>query len=220
MQAYPTTEIRERIAMTNKTRPIILASTSPYRKQLLERLNIPFEQRAPICDESAYRHLEPVEMARQLAEIKARRATRPDEDALVIGSDQVLALEGECLGKPGTRERAVEQLMALQGRTHALITAVALYESQRNICHIDVDIHTLTMHSWTKEQVARYVAADNPLDCAGAYKLESRGIALFSQIDAEPGAADDTAIVGLPLLKLLGLFRRAGLEILDQAPRA
>ena len=204
--------------MTNKTRPIILASTSPYRRELLTRLRIPFTQRDPTCDESAYRHMAPVEMARALAEAKARVAARPAEYALIIGSDQVLALGDRILGKPGNTTQAIEQLMALQGRTHALITAVALLESPQNICHVAVDVHTMTMHPWTREQLVRYVALDNPEDCAGAYKLESRGIALFSHIDAEPGAADDTAIVGLPLLKLLGLFRQAGVEILDLNP--
>ena len=125
-------------------------------------------------------------------------------------------MDGEVFGKPGSAKAAVDQLCRLSGRTHRLITAVALMEARSERIVHDVDIHTLTMHSWTRPQLEAYVAHDKPLQCAGAYKLEQRGIALFERIQADPQAADSSAVVGLPLMKLVGLFRRLGVEVLDQ----
>jgi septum formation protein len=194
-------------------RRIILASTSPYRRTLLERLGIPFEQRRPPVDETAYRHLEPLAMARQLAQAKAESIH--EDDALIIGSDQVVEVEGRVLGKPGSVERAVEQLLALAGRSHRLVTAVAVHDPATQSTEVDVDIHRLTMRQLSREMITKYVRADQPLDCAGSYKLERRGIALFERIEADPTTADDTAIVGLPLMKLCALLRKMGIEVLD-----
>ena len=192
---------------------IILASTSPYRRALLERLDIPFEQRSPPVDEDAYRHLEPVVMARELA--KAKAESIHEDAALIIGSDQVVEVEGRVLGKPCTEERAIEQLLSLAGRSHRLVTAVAVHDPTTQSTEMDVDIHTLTMRPLSRDMITKYVRADQPLDCAGAYKLECRGIALFERIDADPSTADDTAIVGLPLMKLCALLRKLGVEVLD-----
>jgi len=195
-------------------RRLVLASTSSYRRSLLDRLDVPFEVRDPDVDEDAYRHMAPVEMALALAVAKARAVEV--EDALVIGSDQVVDLGGAVLGKPGTAERAIEQLLTLAGRSHRLITAVAVHDTRSGETASDVDVHTLTMRPLERAAIARYVAHDMPLDCAGAYKLEQRGIALFERIEADPSTADDTAIIGLPLMKTLALLRAAGLDVLGE----
>ena len=195
-------------------RRLILASTSPYRRALLDRLAVPYEVHAPGVDEDAYRDLPAREMALVLSVAKAEAVDI--EDALVIGSDQVVDVDGQILGKPGTPERAVEQLMMLSGRAHRLITGVAVHDTRTGETVADVDVHTLLMRALAQPALERYVAHDNPVDCAGSYKLEQRGIALFERIEADPETADDTAIVGLPMMKLLGLLRRCGVDVLGE----
>lgn len=192
---------------------LILASTSRYRQHLLARLGLTFESRAPDCDESAFRHLPPAEQATTLAVRKAESIRAPA--ALVIGSDQVLDADGVVLHKPGTAAEAMAQLSALSGRTHRLLTAVAVHQPDSGRTEVDMDVHELTMRPLTQDQIRSYVRADAPLDCAGSYVLERRGIALFQRIQADPETADDTAIIGLPLMKLCRLLRRFGYEVLD-----
>jgi len=131
--------------------------------------------------------------------------------SLIIGSDQVLALDGELLGKPHSRRGAREQLLSLQGLTHQLITAVAVLDTTDGRLQDGVDIHTLHMRTLTKEQIATYVEIDEPIDCAGSYRLESLGIALFARIEG----ADDSAVVGLPLLTLLTILEQFGVDPLS-----
>ena len=200
--------------MTKKWPRVVLASTSPYRSALLERLGVPFEQRDPTCSEEEYRDLPPDRMATELALLKARSVVSRGEDALIIGSDQVVEIDGETLGKPGTAARAVAQLLRLQGRTHRLITAVAVIDVAAQAVAQAVDVHELTMHPWPEGVLRDYVDHDQPLGCAGAYFLEKRGIALFSHIRADPDQADDTAVIGLPLMKTLACIRELGYEIL------
>ena len=195
-------------------RRLVLASTSPYRRALLDRLGVPYEVQSPGVDEEAYRHLPPKEMALTLSIAKAEALII--EDALVVGSDQVVDVDGQILGKPQTAPRAVEQLLLLSGRRHRLITGVAVHDTRTGETVSDVDIHTLEMRALSRAVLERYVAHDSPLDCAGAYKLEERGIALFKRIEADPDTADDTAIVGLPMMKLLALLRRCGLDVLGE----
>jgi septum formation protein len=186
---------------------LVLASTSAYRRELLGRLGVEFETAAPDVDEAAWkgRGLAPREVARQLARAKAEAVARVVGDgATVIGSDQVCALGGETFGKPVTAERAGEQLALLAGRTHELLTAVCVVGPVHGVWE-HTDTARLSMRALDAASIARYVAADRPLDCAGSYKLEARGIALFEKIEC----ADHTAIVGLPLVALtLELVRR------------
>lgn len=192
-----------------EARPLVLASSSRYRKELLARLGLPFAAEKPDCDEDAYksRGLSPEQLAETLALAKARSLAGRFPGATILGSDQVAAIDGKILDKPGTAEKAVEQLMLLSGREHRLITAVALLVGERLLQHTDVT--RLSMRRLTPAQIERYVALDEPLDCAGSYRLESRGIALFSRIDS----ADHTAIVGLPLIALTGMLAGLGHEI-------
>lgn len=189
--------------------PLILASTSRYRRMLLDRLGIPYTAIAPACDEESLKDpaLPPQALAEQLAEAKATSLVNAYPDAVIIGSDQICALGDEILHKPGTPERAVEHLLRLAGREHRLITAMVVAHGQRRWRHTDVT--TLRMRPLDRAAVTRYVAADHPVDCAGAYKLEQRGIALFERIDS----ADHDAIVGLPLLALCGILREAGFTL-------
>ncbi len=190
---------------------LILASTSRYRHALMARLGVPFEAVGSGVDETNP-GLGPDALALYLAEAKAR-AVPAEPAALVIGSDQVVDLDGDVLGKPGSVEAAVDQLARLSGRSHRLITAVAVVDSERR-CETAVDVHTLTMRQLPRETLRRYVEHDMPLDCCGAYRLEGRGIALFETIEADPVTADDTAIIGLPLMKLLAVLRRFGFDLL------
>jgi septum formation protein len=194
--------------MTSPT--LILGSTSRYRKQLLERLGLPFQVMAPTCDEDALKdpRLTPQALAEDLAEAKAASLSRTHPHAVLIGSDQVAAYHDEhgwhILGKPGTPEKAVAQLSRLAGRSHVLITAMAVHHGTTKLHH--TDITTLTMRALDHAALARYVAADNPIDCAGAYKLEARGISLFSAIES----ADHSAITGLPMIALTGMLNALG----------
>ena len=188
---------------------LILASTSPYRRELLERLGIPFTSIAPDCDEAAFKHsgLSPREVAGELARQKAASVARRFPAAVVIGSDQVLDFDGEVLGKAGSEEGAVSQLLRLAGRRHRLITAVAIAAPTGWDCW-DADA-VMDVRPLTEEAVRRYVAADRPWDCAGSYKLEARGITLFERIETE----DQTTIIGLPLLRLTTVLIRLGFTI-------
>ncbi|HTN77815.1 MAG TPA: nucleoside triphosphate pyrophosphatase [Pirellulaceae bacterium] len=185
---------------------LILASTSRYRQALLARLGIPFTAHAPLCDEDALKEdlLSPRELAEKLALAKAQSLVATFPDAVILGSDQVCACEGQILHKPGDAAGAQRQLAALAGRKHQLITAVCLLHGGNVQRH--TDITTLTMRSLTSAEIARYVAVDEPYDCAGAYKLEQQGIALFDAIES----LDHTAIVGLPLIAVASLLRGVG----------
>jgi len=193
--------------------PLILASTSRYRRALLERLGVPFTAVAPACDEDALKdpRLAPQALAEFLAEAKAASIARQQPDAVVIGSDQLAAVEVDgawtILGKPGTAARAVDQLALLSGRTHVLITALVVARGEERWRHTDRT--RLTMRRLDRAALERYVTADQPLDCAGAYKLECRGIALFDAIDS----ADASAITGLPLLALTRILAGLGYAV-------
>jgi septum formation protein len=200
---------------------LVLASTSRYRAELLGRLGLPFETSDPAVDEArvagAAGPLAPRERAALLARAKAVAvASRLASDraggrTVVIGSDQVCALEREVLSKPGTSERACATLARLAGRTHELFTAVCLVVVENGSTSIEefVDTTRLTMRALDAERIARYVARDEPLDCAGAYKVEAAGIALFERIDA----VDHTAIVGLPLIGVTTRLLALGFEL-------
>ena len=188
---------------------LILASTSRYRRELLERLCLPFRAIAPACDEDALKDptLAPRALADLLALAKARSLAGAHPAATIIGSDQVAELDGAILGKSGSPDRALAQLAAMAGREHRLITAMVVIHDGR--AHAHTEVATLRMRPLSREQLARYVERDAPLDCAGSYKLERGGVALFERIDS----ADDTAIVGLPLLALTRILAGIGFAI-------
>ena len=204
--------------MTNlNRRTIILASTSPYRKQLLAQLHVPFETVDPNIDESPAKALStnPAELTQNLAEAKAKAvaALRPHD--IIIGSDQCISIDGKLLSKPKTTEAAIQQLTTLSGRTHKLVTAVCVLDAASELLDTTIVTHELTMRSLSEEQIQRYIHVDQPLDCAGSYKLESLGVALFEGVSGP----DPTSIVGLPLMSLVSMLARLGYDVFASARR-
>lgn len=188
--------------------PLVLASTSPYRRALLARLGLPFDCEVPGVDENAgLAGCTPEARALTLALAKARAVAARRPDAVVIGSDQVCAVGDEVLGKPGSADAARAQLLRLQSREHRLATAVAIVQGSRELSFLDVT--RLHMRALTADAIHRYVATDQPLDCAGSYRIEALGISLFDRIEG----TDQTAIVGLPLLATAQVLREFGYSI-------
>ena len=188
---------------------LILASTSAYRRALLERLRVPFECVAPAVDELRLPGEPAAQMSRRLARLKAETVASTRTGCIVIGSDQV-AVRGETLlGKPGTVDRCVGQLRESSGREVKFLTAVHLVNGLTGRFESHVDQTLVRFRTLTDDEIARYVAADEPLDCAGGFKAESLGIALFESIES----IDPTALTGLPLIWLSGALRRAGIQV-------
>jgi septum formation protein len=188
--------------------PIILASTSRYRRELLARLQLPFTTRSPETIEDAIDGEAPAMMAARLALAKAKSIVAPD--AIVIGSDQVASLDGLVLRKPGSREVAVAQLRACRGRSVLFHTAVALLAARTGTTLQHVDRTEVTFRRLDDAALERYVELERPLDCAGSFKSEGLGVALFERISSE----DPTALVGLPLIFVADALRKLGADAL------
>jgi len=189
-----------------RPRPLILASTSRYRRELLSRLGLPFEARAPDAPELAIDGEPPAAMAARLALAKARSIDAPD--SLVIGSDQVASLDGQLLRKPGDHAAALRQLEACQGRTVIFDTAVAVIDTRTGATLEHVDRTEVRFASLESAALDRYVQREQPLDCAGSFKSEGLGVALFERIDS----SDPTALIGLPLIWLARALRELGVD--------
>ena len=188
---------------------IVLASTSPYRRNLLSRLGLPFETRSPDVDEAALPGEPPRITARRLAQAKAEAVAARVPEALVIGSDQVADLEGHALNKPGSHEAALAQLLRLQGRTAVFHTAVALAAGAGTRVVVDCVPTTVHFRTLQPEQLEAYLRADRPYDCAGAAKIESLGITLVSAVHSD----DPTALIGLPLIRLTSMLAAFGVRL-------
>jgi len=193
---------------------LLLASTSTYRRMLLARLAVPFECRSPGVDEAAHSGETPAKLAARLAGAKARRVAALDPDAWVVGADQVAVLADPAgadrlLGKPGTAERCREQLAACSGRSVAFLTAVAVLRGRDGTAHEFLDTTRVAFRRLDPASIERYVAGESPLDCAGGFKSEGLGIALFESI----ASTDPTALVGLPLIALAAILRACGYQI-------
>ena len=191
------------------TRPaLILASTSRYRRELLLRLRLPFSVEAPGVDETALAGEPPAALARRLALEKAQAVAARHPHAIVIGSDQVADLDGLALGKPGTHERAVEQLRLMRGRRVVFQTAVAVVRHDHGHAGQDLAAVAVTFRDLDDAEIEHYLRTETPYDCAGSARSESLGIALLSAIESD----DPTALVGLPLIRTCRLLREAGLD--------
>lgn len=189
--------------------PLILASTSAYRKALLGRLGVPFDCVAPGTDEQPLPG-EPADgLALRLARLKAASVAARRPGCIVIGSDQVAVRGQDILGKPATVERCTDQLLQSSGREVEFLTAVHVVDGRHGREEFHLDRTTVRFRALQSGEIARYIAADAPLDCAGGFKAESLGIALFERIDS----ADPTALTGLPLIWLCGALRRAGIPV-------
>lgn len=188
---------------------LVLASTSAYRKMLLERLCTPFDTDRPETDETPLPGEAPPATAERLAAEKARAVAGRWPDALIIGSDQVAYLDDEVFGKPGTEARAVAQLQRMRGRTVTFHTALALLNTRSDHLQVEGVPTQVRFRDLSDDEIRRYVAKERPLDCAGSAKSEGLGIAL---LDAMPGD-DPTALIGLPLIALSRMLRAEGLEL-------
>jgi septum formation protein len=194
--------------------PLVLASTSRYRRMLLERLGIPFIAVAPGTDEAALADEAPAATAFRLAEAKARSVAGAHPDALIIGSDQVADCDGRPIGKPGTHERAVAQLTELSGRTVTFHTGLALLDAASGHCQCAlVDVRS-TFRFLSRAEIEAYLRRERPYDCAGSVRSEALGIALFASIESD----DPTALIGLPLIRLTSMLRGAGIAVLGGSP--
>jgi septum formation protein len=187
---------------------LILASTSSYRSALLKRLGLAFDCAAPRVDEQQLPGEAPRDLALRLARAKAHAVAAQHPGKVVIGSDQVAVLGTQVLGKPGSEARCVEQLRQSSGRDMVFLTAVHVADG-RGGCESHVDRTVARFRDLTDAEIERYVAAERPLDCAGGFKAEALGIALFERIESE----DPTALTGLPLIWLCGALRRAGIPV-------
>lgn len=189
---------------------IVLASTSRYRRELLERLRWPFEVQAPQVDEAALPSEPPRETALRLARDKAANVAAHFSGAIVIGSDQTVDLNGVVLDKPLSHEAALAQLQALRGRTAVFYTALAVNGPEPNNVQLDCVPTTVTFRNLSTSQLEAYLRADQPYDCAGAAKIESLGIALIQSVKSD----DPTALIGLPLIRLTSMLASAGIDVL------
>jgi septum formation protein len=189
---------------------IILASTSPYRKRLLERLGVAFHCLPPDIDESPLHGEPPQAMARRLAQAKAQAIADIYPKSLVIGSDQVASLDGGVMGKPGNHKAAAAQLRASSGREVKFYTGLALICSERQLQRTHVELFTAHFRSLTDQQINDYLQREQPFDCAGSFKVEGLGIALFTGLQGN----DPSSLEGLPLIALVALLEEAGLKVL------
>lgn len=187
---------------------LILASTSRYRRELLERLRVPFSVRAPEVDESARPGESPAVVASRLALEKARAVAKAQPAAVVIGSDQVADLEGQAIGKPGTHECAQTQLRAMSGKTLVFHTAVAVVCIARGYEAQAIVPVTVRLRKLGDAEIEHYLRTETPYDCAGSAKVETLGIALLESVESD----DPTALVGLPLIRTCELLRAVGID--------
>ena len=199
-----------------KTRQLVLGSTSPYRRELLQRLRIPFEIAAPDVDETPQAGETPRVLAQRLALAKAMAVARLHPQAVVIGSDQVADLKGIPLGKPGTHEKAVAQLRQMRGQTVVFQTAVSVVCLDSGFEQNSLAAVKVTFRDLTDSEIENYLRAEQPYDCAGSAKSEGLGIALLASIDSD----DPTALVGLPLIRTCQMIRAAGIPILSHTTAA
>lgn len=190
-------------------RSIVLASSSRYRRELLERLHVPFAVDRPDVDESALAGEAPAATAVRLAQVKAQAVAGRHGDALVIGSDQVADLDGLAIGKPGTFDAALAQLERMQGRLVVFHTALALLDARTGAVQVDNVPTGVRFRDLPRGALEAYLRFDTPFDCAGAAKIEATGIALVESVES----SDPTALIGLPLIRLTTMLTSAGIDV-------
>lgn len=194
---------------------LLLASSSPYRRQLLERLGLAFTTASPDIDESPRPHETPADLALRLAESKAQALAPSSAQALlIIGSDQVASLDGEPLGKPGDHERATQQLRAASGREVTFYTGLSLYDARTGQRQSRCEIFRVLFRALSDSQIDSYLKKETPYDCAGAFKMEGLGIRLFKRLEGD----DPNTLIGLPLIALTDLLLEAGVDPLLPQP--
>ena len=196
-------------ARPTKMQPLILGSTSPFRKALLQKLGIPFIAVSPDTDETCREGESPAELVCRLAEDKARDVGGRHPDALIIGSDQVACIDNVILGKPGDRRNAIAQLTASSGRAVTFYTGLCLYNAASGKIESAVEPFIVRFRNLTRAQIERYVDQEKPYNCTGSFKSEGYGITLFSALEGR----DPNALIGLPLILLVEMLGRQGIEL-------
>jgi len=189
---------------------LILASTSPYRRQLLERLGIDFTAVAPDIDESRLPDETPTAMVRRLSEAKARAVATQYLDALIIGSDQMAVCGDEVLGKPGTHDKAVEQLTRLSGTRVSFVTGLCLLNNANGRIQLEVASYHVVLRPLDANMIEQYLRREQPYNCAGSFKSEGLGSALFERLEGD----DPTALIGLPLIRLTRMLENEGVRVI------
>ena len=196
---------------TNNTTPtLVLGSTSPFRREILQKLGLPFETAAPDIDESAKDNETPEQLVARLAEAKAREVAKKFPNALIIGSDQVAVNDGKILGKPHTHERATEQLQNASGKTVRFLTGLCLYNSVTDNVQCEVVPFDVVFRELSLEQIDNYLKREQPYKCAGSFKSEALGITLFERLEGE----DPNSLIGLPLIRLVRMLENEGVQVL------
>jgi len=190
-------------------RKLVLGSTSPFRRTLLEKLAIPFSTDSPDIDETQQPGESPEELVRRLAEAKARDVGARHPDALVIGSDQVACIAGRILGKPGNRANAIDQLTAASGLSVTFYTGLCLYDTRSQLAQVAVEPFVVHFRDLERAQIERYVDHEQPYNCAGSFKSEGYGITLFSALQGR----DPNSLVGLPLILLVEMLDNEGIAL-------
>ena len=189
--------------------PLVLASTSPFRREILQKLGLPFAAVAPNADESVMQGESPQALVRRLAENKARAVACDWPHALIIGSDQVACIDSEILGKPGNRETAVKQLSQAAGRTVTFYTGLCLFNSSSQLTQVCCDPFNVHFRSLSQDQIGRYLDHEQPFNCAGSFKSEGMGITLFSRLEGD----DPNSLIGLPVIRLVEMLGNEGIEL-------
>jgi len=190
-------------------RRLLLASSSPYRRELLSRLQLEFDCLAPDIDETVRDGEQPEQLVRRLALEKAQALAQTHQQHLIIGSDQVAVIEDRILGKPHTFDRAKQQLQHCSGKNVSFLTGLALLDSQTGTMQVDCIQYTVYFRTLRELQIERYLQAEQPYDCAGSFKAEGLGVSLFLKTEGP----DPTSLIGLPLIRLVDMLNNAGLEV-------
>lgn len=199
--------------MTNReNRTIILGSTSPFRKALLEKLNITFKTDKPEVDETPLQNESPTDLVARLALLKAQAVAERHSNSIVIGSDQVAVFEGEILGKPHTHENAVKQLSKFSGNTVTFLTGLTVIDTNSGLTKTVVEPFDVVFKTLTLEMINQYLYAEKPYKCAGSFKSEALGICLFEKLAGD----DPNTLIGLPLIKLVGILGEMDYSVLSQ----
>lgn len=200
------------IQKSNKTHhlPLILASTSPFRKALLSKLDIAFTTASPDIDEQAFNNESPEQLVYRLAQSKAEAVASQFPDSLIIGSDQVAVLDGNILGKPGDFDHAFIQLSNASGKTVKFLTGLTLLNSHTHHKQTSVETFSVTFRNLSETQIKNYLYKEKPYNCAGSFKSENLGMVLFSKMHGN----DPNTLIGLPLIKLVDMLKNEGVEII------
>lgn len=194
--------------MTDRT--LILGSTSPYRRELMQRLQTPFLTAAPDIDETRFNGEPARDMVLRLSLGKAQKVAEQYPDALIIGSDQCAVLHGQVIGKPGSHENAVKQLQNASGQTVDFLTGLCLFDSRDGSYQLDVVPFAVDFRELGNAEIDRYLRKDQPYNCAGSFRSESLGITLFKRMQGD----DPTALMGLPLIRLSQMLATVGVDLL------